>query len=165
MTRAREIASQGGLVLISSTTIGSAVSSVVVSNCFNATYDNYLLQVSSAASSSVYLNLQLGSTTTGYFGTLSYISSGTTGQTVSGTSNVSSFTDIGGGSASGVSATIELSNPFKPLQTFLRATYWDSGGYGWKIGRLNNTTSYTDLTLMSGPGTLTGGTIEVYGYK
>ena len=47
-----------GLTLISSTTIGSAVSSVTVSNVFSSTYDNYLITVNGgAASTDMNLNM------------------------------------------------------------------------------------------------------------
>ena len=35
----------------------------------------------------------------------------------------------------------------------------------WQNGYLNDTTQYTAFTLTPGSGTLTGGTIRVYGYQ
>jgi hypothetical protein len=44
-------------------------------------------------------------------------------------------------------------------------TFWvNSGGAGLAVGILDNTTSYTDFTIAPTTGTITGGTIFVYGY-
>jgi hypothetical protein len=57
-----------GLVLISTTTIGTTVASVTVSGAFSATYDNYKIIVSGGVgSTNITLRLKLGSTTTGYY--------------------------------------------------------------------------------------------------
>ena len=57
---------QNGLQLIKIQTIGSAVSSVTVSDVFNSIYDNYLVQLSGGVGSTAQnLNLTLGATATG----------------------------------------------------------------------------------------------------
>lgn len=44
MTRARDVATQGGLVLLNTTNI-SSVSSVAIDNVFSSAYDNYLVDI------------------------------------------------------------------------------------------------------------------------
>ena len=57
-----------GLVLISTTTIGTSVSTVTVSNAFSATYDNYKIILSGGvASGSAAITIILGATTSRYY--------------------------------------------------------------------------------------------------
>jgi len=155
-----------GLVLISSTTIGTAVSSVTVSNAFSATYDNYKIVVSGgAASASNILRLTLGATATGYYAGVWDVSfaglSGATGQANT------AFWVFGLGETNGLSAISDISMPFASDQT-----YFVSNSVALKTtefmrianGFLNDTTSYTAFTITASTGTFTGGTIKVYGY-
>ena len=159
-------ATAAGLTLISSTTIGSGVSSVVVSDAFSSTYDNYKITVSGGAcSTDSGLNLQLGSTTTGYYGAQSYVTYSTGATSTDGRNNQASFIDAGVARSDYLSLNIDLFSPNLAKYT----TY-----YGWKVtqsqggysvGVLQNTTTYTAFTLLvSGGATMTGGTIRVYGY-
>lgn len=158
-----------GLTLISSTTIGTTVASVTVSNAFSATYDNYKIVVSGGvASTNNLLNLTLGSTATGYYraGLLVTYSAGT--PTGFQSSNATSYVGFGEGTTAGLTAVGEIFQPFAAKNT------WFMNGYGANLttsnyyhaaGFLNDTTSYTAFTLTCGSGTITGGTIKVYGYK
>jgi hypothetical protein len=168
VTRAREIASQGGLVLISSTTIGSAVSSVTVNNAFSATYDNYkVIVIGGVASSNALMSLKLGVTATGYYfghAAQSYSNSNAS----IGAANGTSWPRVGLGSTDTITANFDLQNPFNAKFTVINYFYNDprtNGEAGAGGGVLNNTTSYTDFTITPGAGTYTGGTISVYGYK
>jgi hypothetical protein len=161
-------ASAGALTLISATTIGSAVSSVTVSSAFSSTYDNYLITVSGGvASSNVGLSLVLGSTATGYYRASFYNTY--TSATVSGDvqANTTEWTIVGLGTANNLNASVLLFGPnlakntvmhFGAAYTNTTGRYWTGGGY------LADTTQYTAFTLGGGGGTMTGGTIRVYGY-
>ena len=171
MTRTRDVATQGGLVLISSTTIGSAVSSVTVNNAFSATYDAYKIIISGGASSSntCILQMTLGSTATGYRAAIWEVNySG--GSAVLGQNNTA-FWNFGLGVPEGLSAIGDLSLPFASDQTTFSSTAVAMGLAGgnmftrWVNGFLGDTTSYTAFTITPSTGTLTGGTIEIYGYK
>ena len=167
MTRTRDVATQGGLVLVASQTIGSAVASVTVSNAFSATYDNYRVIVNGGVGTTpTTLALRLGATTSGY--NQSYSSTNFSGTaTPDGSSNQANFSRVGYADTTIVSADFELQNPFTAKYTILHAKYVDSrttGGSGFVGGSLNNTTSYTDFTLTVS-GTLTGGTIRIYGVR
>jgi len=157
-----------GLVLISSTTIGTAVSSVAVSNCFSATYDNYQIIISGGvASTSNELNLQLGATTTGYYAAFARITYA--GGVVSGTntSNGASFGLIGLGTTNTLDANFELRNPFASKVTTFSDIYSQTATAGQAYvgaGFQNSTTSFTGFTILVNTGTITGGTIFVYGY-
>ena len=163
-------ASASGLTLVKSQTIGSAVSSVTVTDAFSATYDNYLINISGGSGSTAGASglLTLGATSTGYYFSgvyMLYSSSTVNGYNVS---NGSSFnaTYV---SPNGHSGSVILQNPFLSDETTFQSTLiglGTSGEYQARyVGFLNNTTSYTAFTITAGSGTMTGGTIRVYGYQ
>lgn len=161
--------SASALVLVKSQTIGTAVSSVAVTNAFSATYDNYKIMISGgAASTNNWLGLQLGSTTTGYY----YGRAGATyaagADNNDSGNNATSFAFINyTGGANGLVFDVDLYNPFLAKNTgvawpnIMMATA-QAGGFA--SGFVNNTTSYTGFTITVGSGTITGGEIRVYGY-
>ena len=165
---AKSPVSTTGLVLISSTTIGSAVSSVVVNNAFSATYENYLITVSDGvASGSQYLNLQLGATTTGYRASGSYVAYNSTTVNGHNNNNTANWTNVVGGTTSSLHGIITLTSPNLAKNTHMSFSSSQSVNIGSSFtgaGYLGDTTQYTGFTLIS-PGTITGGTIKVYGYK
>lgn len=158
--------SAGGLELISATTIGSAVSTVTVSNAFSATYDAYKITITGGASSAVNpaLRMQLGSTTANYAMSVIYSSYNNT-PLAAGSSGQSSFLYAGSGSQTTLSMNIDLFNPFLSELTFIYGIESSNSSGGAIGGYLNDTTSYTAFTVFPSSGTITGGIIRVYGYK
>ena len=158
-----------GLTLIKTQTIGTTVASVAVTSAFSATYDAYKIIVTGGVSSvTVNLGLTLGATATGYYA--SYINSSYASGTLagSGDNNAASFTLAGYGTSSVLNLNLDIQNAFlaknTTFQTFTSPTATGAGGR-FGAGYLANTTSYTDFTLTPSSGTLTGGTIRVYGYS
>jgi hypothetical protein len=159
-----------GLTLVKSQTIGSAVSSVTVTDAFSSTYDNYLITLNGgSASNDTNLRLTLGSTTAGYYGIGYYMFYGTA--TVSAISDANlGFYTIGIGNTNTLQADCSLQNP-----NLAKRTVFVSNAVGASSthnilnlsGFLDNNTQYTAFTLTSsnGAATLTGGTIRVYGYQ
>lgn len=157
----------GGLVLIKTQTIGSGVSSVTVSDVFSAIYDNYWITIGGGvASQENDLRLQLGSTTSGYYGSamrVNYSGSSTT----ESDSNTSNFQHVGRGSTNSLSFNATLFAPNLVKNTIVNSAWVGCGttslqaNYG---GFLNDTTQYTAFTIVTDTGTVTGGTIRVYGY-
>ena len=160
--------STSGLTLIKSQTIGTAVSSVTVTDAFSATYDNYLITINGgSASATSNTQLTFGSTTSGYYWAGYYMLF--TSSTVNGfnTSNGANFT---GSYYSGDnhSSWIYVQNPYLSKTTICNTIINASSTSNYIAnynGYLNNTTSYTAFTLTPFTGTLTGGTIRVYGYQ
>jgi hypothetical protein len=158
-----------GLTLIKTQTIGSAVSSVTVTSAFSATYDNYKITISGGvASANNVLNLTLGSTVTGYY--RFQINALYTSSTVGGSngSNTASFYGAGLGSVNSLTANFELQNPNLAKNTHFTGVAAGSSSNNeiyWNQGYLADTTAYTAFTLTTSAGTLTGGTIRVYGYQ
>ena len=156
----------GGLTLIKTQTIGSAVSTVTVTNAFSATYDNYKILVNGgSASASTYLKMTLGAASTNYYwGSLFRSYGGTSGgdQLANG-----AFWLAGSAKSDGLKLNMDVQNPFATATTGFQAIYEGiatNGELNVNAGYLNNTTSYTDFTLAPNAGTITGGTIRVYGY-
>jgi hypothetical protein len=159
-------ASPNDLTLVSSTTIGTSVSSVTVSNAFSADYDNYKIIITGGvASTNVSLRLKLGAATNGHSSALIYgaYSGGSPQNTAQ--INQPQFSTFGIVDTNQIFGNIEVMQPFIATQTVMQATYVDSGNAGVVVGRHASATSFTDFTISPGSGTLTGGTINVYGYR
>jgi hypothetical protein len=155
-----------GLVLVASQTIGTTVSSVTVSGAFSATYENYKITVSGGVSSTINaIQLTLGATATGYY-------SGGVDMTYAGATSAigqanTAFWNFGGGTTSALTGQAEILQPFAAkTTTYFSDHAFNQTGTNGSLSRgfLNNTTSYTAFTLTTSSGTLTGGTIRVYGY-
>jgi hypothetical protein len=162
-------ASGSGLTFISSTTIGSAVSAVTVSSAFSSTYANYLITVElDTASTASQLYMTLGSTATGYYGNNIRLTPNSATVTGFAQSNVTSMLSFFYSTDGGYLEAF-LSNPNKAKKTglFFKGTSFDqtatAGTYNPYF--VADTTQYTAFTLTTGSGTITGGTIRVYGYQ
>ena len=157
-----------GLVLVKTQTIGTTVSSVTVSGAFSSTYDNYLVIVSDGvASTATRLLLSLGATSTGYYfwGVYNTYTVATLGKLHG--SNVAAFDEVVGISQNSNVGVFNVIAPNLAKRTAYNAAISVSGTsqYGaYTSGYLDNDTQYTDFTLTTGTGTVTGGTIRVYGY-
>lgn len=157
-------ASASALTLISATTIGSTVASVTVSSAFSSTYDNYKILVSGGlASTGISLKLTFGSTATGYYGQLIYGLYNNT-VTAAGAANTSSFTEAGAGYSGGLSMDCFVGSPNLAKTTVVNAPYMSDGLGGNFNGTLQNSTQYTAFTITANTGTMTGGTLCVYGF-
>ena len=160
-------ANAGGLDLVKTQTIGSAVSSVTVTDAFSSTYENYLISISGGvASASNSLLMTLGATATGYYQNVVYMNYNSNSVNGQGQTNGSSWFGIYG-TANNLNGKIELFGPNLAKNTTMNsvgaravAAGESSSGQGY----LADTTQYTAFTLTANTGTVTGGTIRVYGY-
>ena len=161
------VAAASGLTLISTTTIGTTVSSVTVSSAFSATYDAYKIIVTGGASSAsnTALRLTLGATVTGYAMQLVYGSYANTPLAAGATSQSSWLYTGGSASTTTLAFFCELYNPFLTELTFVQGVSLSTGDAGFAAGFLNDTTSYTAFTITPASGTITGGNVRVYGYQ
>jgi hypothetical protein len=155
-----------GLVLVKSQTIGTTVASVTVTDVFSANYDQYKIVVTGGvASTTNQLRLQLGATTTGYYW-------GGVGQTYAGAGNSGAGSNaanifVGNGSTKTLMMNSEVGNPFAAKETIftgMTAIPTTTGASLNFAGFLDNTTSYTDFTILLNTGTISDGIIRVYGY-
>lgn len=169
-TQMTNLQANSGLQFVKSQTIGAGVSSVTVTGAFSTTYDNYKIIISGGvASATNTLNLTLGSTASGYGRLQPLYAYNSSALTVDNDNFTSLFVVAAGGSVNGLSGTIEVFQPFNATATSLYGSLQSlvaGGTFGVRhtFGALLNTTSYTAFTLTTSTGTITGGTISVYGY-
>ena len=156
-----------GLRLVKKQTIGTGVSTVTVSDAFSATYDNYKIILSGGSgSSNTDMALRIGGVTTGYYRQYIFTAWNNTvsGEGVAGSAD--RITYAASTSANGLHANLDIFSPFLSKNTTVTAlgTGSSAGYIGTVNGLLFNTDSYTSFTFIPSAGTLTGGTIYVYGY-
>jgi hypothetical protein len=157
-----------GLVLVKTQTVGTGVSSVTVTSAFSSAYDNYLITLAGGTiSADGDISIKLGASATGYYAFLNYGDFSSNTPLGAARNNQTQFNWVGGGAA-GQSAHVHVQvfGPNKAAYTkLLNGTYQSGGGYGTVQGEHRLATAYTDFILTPGAGTLTGGTIRVYGYR
>jgi hypothetical protein len=175
MTRAREIASQGGLVLLNTTTF-SAQSSVSFNNVFSATYANYKVmfnQTAQSATSELYVRLRNAGadrTATVYFNSTQGLNYSNASVNLAGLYNVGIINVgyIGYGDQNRNS--LDFFDPFNVAQhTIINGNSSGTTAAGAPF-TANTGIFYQSLnsndgfTVYANSGTISG-TIEVYGYK
>lgn len=161
-----------GLELVKVQTIGSSVTTVVVSDVFSTTYDNYKVIISGGIASGVTLvSLYMGTTlpsATNYYSTriINLLNAATPSGNVQNGTNQWAY--AGQASTTYINLNVEIVNPFINKNTLYSGAYNLSNGaaseFGISQGYLNDITSYTGFSILGGV-TLTGGTISVYGYR
>jgi hypothetical protein len=156
-----------GLWLVKSQTIGTGVSSVVVTGAFSADYDNYLITVSGGvASANGGMSLQLSNSTGSTYSTAgTYGNYGINSGVGYNPAAAVRWTDCLVGGITTYSGSVFLSSPFASRAT----TGWTdatSQASFYKFSLIDTSTnSSTGFTFTPLSGTLTGGTIRVYGYR
>jgi hypothetical protein len=157
-----------GLELIRSQAIGVAVNTITVTDVFSATYDNYLIQVSGASVTSggdsylLRFNNSSGST---YLFAGNYMTYGGTNFFFS--SGLSGSTGISIGLAARnatMTSNTQILRPFSPSRTVVCSQYSGDEYSGQNNGFDNNVASHTGFSIFC-PAAITGGTINVYGYR
>jgi len=163
----------GGLTLVKSQAIGSAVTSVIVTGAFSATYANYLIMVSnttgSVANDNYALQMRTGSTTstTGYFSATNGVVYTTNGVQTNSQNNGSNWNNLGRGLGAGdkVSFGFNLQQPFLANKTTVHSLGVIGSDFAGAFNGYHNVaTSYDQFVLTTVIGNMTGGTIYVYGY-
>lgn len=155
-----------GLWLVKSQTVGSGVSSVTVTGAFNADYDNYhIIYSGGVGSTAINLRMTIGGAAANYYGTIIYSTylSATVNSIV--TNAGSSCVYVGGADGSFATVASDIMAPYLTKPTLIHSQYQDGTAFGTSAYRLADSTSYTSFTIATNTGTLTGGTIYVYGYR
>ena len=152
-----------GMWLIKTQTIGSAVASVQVTDAFSADYENYKIVVTGGVGSTGQaIALKLGTATASYYQVFPYQAYNAT-QTLLFVSNGAAWTYAGESNTSTNTVDVDVLGPFITKFTGFGGFYIGSVA-GTVAGRHESATSHTSFTL-SVAGTMTGGTIAVYGYR
>jgi hypothetical protein len=154
-----------GLRLIKTQTIGSAVSTVSVTNAYSADYEAYKIIITGGvASTSNFLTIINTGSTANYSYSFIYAPYSTGVVTTDSASGGTNVPLAGSGNVSTLRMNIDVLNPFlaKHTQFLMPIASNFIGGFGGASHTLS--TSYTGFTITPSTGTLTGGTIYVYGY-
>lgn len=160
-------ATGNGLWLIKTQTIGSGVSSVTVNDAFSADYDNYKIIISDGVGShNAELNMRIGATVANYHFNFIYTAWNSTVQ-ADGSKVGTRWQYVGGMTNTNIIANIDVFSPHLP-----KATRIFAGGFGDAVsyagvasGAMFDSNQYTSFTILPSFGTMTGGTIRIYGYR
>ena len=157
---------QNGLQLVKTQTIGSAVSSVTVSDAFSATYDAYKITITGGApSASCDIAMTLGASSTGYYFATSLVAYSGGATSTYGTNNGANWNRAGGSVGTDfICFNMDLLNPFLAKFTYVQNSTIFPTNAGMSAGYHGVASSYSAFTITPSTGTLTGGTIRVYGY-
>jgi len=165
-----------GLVLVKSQTIGSAVSSVTVTDVFSANWETYRVVISNVTTSSsgsgtsIWFKMHDGtnpaSTNYNYgFTRIDIAATTVAGVTASlGTNGIL----VGRGTGDKFGNSFDVVNPYISTHTIfphVSAANVSTGYMYTGVGMHQTTASYTSFQLIIDTGTMTGGTIRVYGYR
>ena len=160
---------QPGLVLVKSQTIGSAVSSVTVSDAFNGTYDNYRISITGGVvSTNGSVFFQLSGITGSVYQVMGYFMSIGIATLNAYAPAATTSWEISSANTNGWSFVADISSPQKTERKFFSSAGGVSAGGVYHFnGYCNSTSSATGFTITHGTGgaTFTGGTIRVYGYR
>jgi hypothetical protein len=160
-----EYRGMSGLQLVKTQTILSGVASVTVTDAFSATYNNYKIMVANGVgSTTAFLRLQLGSAAADYYCSLNSVVYASNSALLQTTMNGAIWGEAGWTSADYIGLNVDLINPNLSKRTLMSAAFSGTSVGGHTAGYHNANTSFTAFTLTPSTGTLTGGTIYVYGY-
>jgi hypothetical protein len=155
-----------GLVFVKSQTVGATVSSVTVSDAFNSTYDNYrIILAGGVGSTSLSISMTLGSTAANYYGSVLFANYGGGGAQAVSANAETNMRYIGGADTSFLQVNVDVCAPNLAKATTAGGTFQNNTAFGSCSYRLADSTQYTAFTLTCDSGTITGGTITVYGYR
>jgi len=154
-----------GMWLVKSQTIGTGVSSVTVTGAFSADYDNYRIVFNGGtASNEDFCNFTVGGGAAGSYrwGAQSIHYFNTANTTVGVNANQSRIGVLG---PTRWGFVLDIFNPFSSVPTNWTVQS-SADGYGFLgSGYSSTAASSTAFTISPGAGTITGGTIRVYGYR
>jgi hypothetical protein len=164
-----------GLELIKTQTIGSSVSNVTISNAFSNTYENYKITISgvtlsTVSANNIYLRMYDGTSINGanYNWGLARIDIAAT--TVAGASaalgTLGIVVGVGTGDKFGTAFDIIMPNvATHTLVPFISGVQISTGYMYTGAGMHQSSNAFSGFDISCSAGTMTGGTIRVYGYR
>jgi hypothetical protein len=174
MTRARDVATQGGLVLITNAT-ATSTASITINNCFSATYDNYLIVYNgNGANTNTVLNAALTSGGTPnssnyYYAFMGLSSGGATSNLIGNPASNLAVTDLAGSEPNQISFVMNVHKPFLARHTTFEIVSSNSNGsiYTGRSGAgLHYVSSSYDGIIFGPPSPNTfSGNFKIYGYR
>jgi hypothetical protein len=159
-----------GLVFVKQQSVGAvAVSNVVVTSAFSSTYDNYRVIFTGCTPSLIdSWRLMMGTgATTQHFGTLTYRDyNGATNGFINANNAGSIYLTLNENGVNNTFVSIDIISPNLATNTGLMGSSFGRTQSQTCIGNVFNNTQYTSFTILpDSAGTMTNGTITVYGYR
>lgn len=152
-----------GLTLISST--NASGNSFTISNCFSATYDNYLIQLGNmtTAGSPGKFRMRFGSGTAHAFN-LNYLTPTGGAWTTDTAATSGNFVNLDAGYTT-KGGPINVNSPFLTSPTTYSSLNQTPTELNLSLGIETSSTSFTDVTFSNQNAvSFTGGTVRIYGY-
>lgn len=160
-----------GLVYVTTATIGTGVTSVTLNNIFTSAYSDYRIIVSGGTQSGVGAVLTANLTASGTASTGSYyatfVFSAYSGSTITvlNTNNGTNWPYLGMSIDEGWSGSFDVLSPQLAAKTSFGGFSNRNDISGTISGFHNVSTAYDGISFTCSPGTMTGGTVTVYGYR
>jgi len=160
-----------GLWLVKSQAVGTAAPSAVVTGAFSSDYDNYIVTYTGGVASITGAQLRLAlnvDTGNNYYSNTIHQTAGVATVVGSAFGALTGFTVVGYVDTGDFSLVMNINNPNRALNTNFFGSFNCLGASsrtgtmgGWSIA----TGANTGFTYYPSSGTLTGGTIRVYGIR
>lgn len=160
-----------GMWLVKTQTIGTTVSSVTVSSAFSSSYDAYRIVITGGVGSTdLDLRFNFDGNTAGYYSSAVYHQYATASAKADGLgrNGIAYWDFVGGASTSAIYSVFDVLNPYaaKKSSYVAQIGVGNTGGSAlFAAGFHDSATSFTGFRIETSTGTLTGGTIRVYGYR
>ena len=155
-----------GLWLVKTQAVGTGVSTVTVTDAFTADYDSYKVVYDGGVGSTfITIAMQLGASTASYNMSLPYVTYGAAVAAGTSVLNATSFALMGAGDTSYAGVDVDVLSPNLARFTRVQGAYIANNESGSYSGIHKVATAYTGFTLIISGGSVTGGTIRVYGYR
>jgi hypothetical protein len=158
-----------GLWLVKTVTIGSGVTGVDVTAAFSSTYDNYLISYSTVDSSvdQTGIFFRFGTiaspVTTNYKFAGKFM--GYTGTNLDLNQNTPGYWEVGGTETDIIAGAFNVYGPNLNARSTFTASFARSDAAFTIQGIQDASTQHTAFHIYPASGTLTGGTVRVYGYR
>ena len=155
-----------GLDYVKEQAVGAGVGSVTVTGAFSATWDHYRVVWAGWTSNQSNIALQLRfANTTGYYANMRFDTWNGTNNTLQTVNQTFAYFGLTG-TANNCVVCVDIYNPFRSgFMTSYTGMYVGQDYYGMGGGTYAQTTSQSAITFIQPTGTVSGGTIYVYGYR
>jgi hypothetical protein len=158
-----------GLQLIKTQTVGTTVSTVDVTSVFSSDYENYRVVIRNVDASTAggnFLQIRFNTTGNNHFGSCYYDAYAGNNTGTSRSNGVNGIPICVQTTDDDMFVSIDILGPnISSRRTAFSGGYSSGTFAGWCSGIFTATTQLTDFTIFPASGTLTGGTVKVYGYR
>ena len=156
-----------GMWLIDRQVVGTAVSSVDFTSCFSGDFENYRVHYignSASASAAIILQLGTGSATTANYNSYLRTAYATWGSLGTGQDAITDGLHLCF-AGTGMAGTLDIMAPNIAVPTYAYGGFGNSTNGGYIAGRQTDSTAFTSAHIKARSGTITGGSIAIYGYN